>query len=76
MSSYTFNPPSTPTYGFFPTGITSPNAFSGFHQSPRDTHAMYAAAFNPSAGHPGYPTTSQSAGQPQQSKKFGSIGRK
>ncbi|KAF9469606.1 hypothetical protein BDZ94DRAFT_1242820 [Collybia nuda] len=43
MSSYSYTTPSSPTYGFFPTGATSPNAFASFHQSPRDTHAMYAA---------------------------------
>ncbi|KAF9270850.1 hypothetical protein L218DRAFT_821662, partial [Marasmius fiardii PR-910] len=56
MSSYTFNSPSTPTYGFFPAGITSPNAFTSFHQSPRDTHTMYAAAFNTSSSQSGYPS--------------------
>ncbi|KAF8978294.1 hypothetical protein BDQ17DRAFT_1440164 [Cyathus striatus] len=43
MSPYTYNPPSSPTFGFFPTGATSPNAFAPFHQSPRDKHAMYSA---------------------------------
>ena len=28
---------------FFPTGPASPHAFQSFHQSPQDTHAMYAA---------------------------------
>lgn len=42
MPSY-FATPSSPTFGFFPTGNTSPNAFSGFHQNPRETHNMYAA---------------------------------
>ncbi|KAJ3874849.1 hypothetical protein F5051DRAFT_297397, partial [Lentinula edodes] len=42
-------PPTSPTYGFFPSGVTSPNAFPTFHQSPRDSHAMYAAAFSPSS---------------------------
>ncbi|KAJ3869246.1 MAG: hypothetical protein NXY57DRAFT_963362 [Lentinula lateritia] len=41
MSSYTYTaPPTSPTYGFFPSGVTSPNAFPTFHQSPRDSHAM------------------------------------
>ncbi|RDB28436.1 hypothetical protein Hypma_016043 [Hypsizygus marmoreus] len=43
MSSYPYQTPPSPTYGFFPTGTTSPNAFASFHQSPRDSHAMYAA---------------------------------
>ena len=42
MPSY-FTVPSSPTFAFFPTGTTSPNAFGSFHQNPRDTHAMYAA---------------------------------
>ncbi|KAI5898931.1 uncharacterized protein SCHCODRAFT_02663757 [Schizophyllum commune H4-8] len=29
--------------GLFPSGPTSPNAFTLFHQSPRETHDMYAA---------------------------------
>jgi len=37
-----FSPPSSPTFGFFPTGATSPNAFVGFHQNPRDTYTMYS----------------------------------
>jgi hypothetical protein len=51
MSSYTYNTPSSPTFGFFPAGATSPNAFAGFHQSPRDQHAMYYAALSASAAH-------------------------
>lgn len=44
MSSYNYPAvPPSPTYGFFPTGATSPNAFASFHQSPRDQHAMYAS---------------------------------
>ncbi|KAF8079111.1 hypothetical protein FPV67DRAFT_1663764 [Lyophyllum atratum] len=43
MSSYPYTVPASPTYGFFPTGTTSPNAFASLHQSPRDSHAMYAA---------------------------------
>jgi len=41
-SNYT-SPPSSPVASFFPTGPASPHAFSSFHQSPRDGHAMYAA---------------------------------
>ncbi|THV06490.1 hypothetical protein K435DRAFT_848972 [Dendrothele bispora CBS 962.96] len=51
MSPYNYQPPSSPTYGFFPTGVTSPNAFASFHQCPRDTHAMYAAAFPSSSSY-------------------------
>lgn len=47
MSSYYSSPPSSPMSGFFPTGPSSPHAFSSFHQSPRDTHAMYAAFGSP-----------------------------
>ncbi|KAL6303996.1 hypothetical protein BKA93DRAFT_718686, partial [Sparassis latifolia] len=36
--------PSSPITGFFPVGPAAPNAFTSFHQSPRDTHAMYEAA--------------------------------
>ncbi|KAF8240790.1 hypothetical protein L208DRAFT_1383715 [Tricholoma matsutake] len=68
MSSYSYSTPSSPTYGFFPTGTTSPNAFVGFHQSPREQHAMYAALTG-SAGH-----SQQRKGQQTQShcglKKF------
>lgn len=60
MSSYTHTVPSSPTYGFFPSGATSPGAFNSFHQSPRDTHNMYAA-FSSS-------TTTQQHQAPQQSQ--------
>ncbi|KIM47702.1 hypothetical protein M413DRAFT_439372 [Hebeloma cylindrosporum] len=53
MPSSYFSPPSSPTFGFFPTGATSPNAFSGFHQNPRETYTMYSAFA---------PGTSQGAG--------------
>ncbi|TFK42040.1 hypothetical protein BDQ12DRAFT_576623, partial [Crucibulum laeve] len=43
MSTYSYNAPASPTFGFFPTGATSPNAFASFHQSPRDTHNMYSS---------------------------------
>lgn len=43
MSSYYSSSPASPVGGFFPTGPASPHAFAGFHQSPRDGHAMYAA---------------------------------
>ncbi|KAL1669507.1 hypothetical protein GGF50DRAFT_110216 [Schizophyllum commune] len=33
----------TPSSGLFPSGPTSPNAFTLFHQSPRETHEIYAA---------------------------------
>ncbi|KDR85520.1 hypothetical protein GALMADRAFT_132212 [Galerina marginata CBS 339.88] len=42
MPSY-FAAPSSPTFGLFPTGVTSPNAFSGFHQNPREAHNIVAA---------------------------------
>lgn len=43
-SNYSYSsPPSSPMASFFPTGPASPHAFAGFHQSPRDGHAMYAA---------------------------------
>ncbi|KIK70444.1 hypothetical protein GYMLUDRAFT_32460 [Collybiopsis luxurians FD-317 M1] len=68
MPSYTYTaPPTSPTYGFFPSGVTSPNAFPTFHQSPRDSHAMYAAAFSPSSSL--YPNqTNGQAGQSQGSQ--------
>ncbi|KAH0591266.1 hypothetical protein J132_10637 [Termitomyces sp. J132] len=50
MPSYPFTVPPSPSYGFFPSGTTSPNAFASFHQSPRDTHAMYAALASSSSG--------------------------
>ncbi|EGO31152.1 hypothetical protein SERLADRAFT_376867 [Serpula lacrymans var. lacrymans S7.9] len=46
MSSYNYaytSPPTSPTYGFFPSGPASPHAFSSFHQDPRQTHNMYAS---------------------------------
>ncbi|KAJ8515421.1 hypothetical protein ONZ45_g7149 [Pleurotus djamor] len=44
MSSYNYAAPTAaPAYGLFPAGQTSPNAFAGFHQSPRDMHNMYAS---------------------------------
>ncbi|KAK7464489.1 hypothetical protein VKT23_006659 [Stygiomarasmius scandens] len=61
MSPYTYQPPSSPTYGFFPTGVTSPNAFASFHQCPRDTHAMYAAAFPSSSS--SYPNSTNNGQQ-------------
>ncbi|KAI0936943.1 hypothetical protein AcW1_001051 [Taiwanofungus camphoratus] len=43
MSSYGYtSPPSSPVTSFFPIGPASPHAFSSFHTSPRDGHAMYA----------------------------------
>ncbi|KDQ63089.1 hypothetical protein JAAARDRAFT_366528 [Jaapia argillacea MUCL 33604] len=42
-SSYVPSSPSSPTFGFFPTGPSAPHAFSGFQQSPRDSHSMYAS---------------------------------
>lgn len=60
MSSYTYTAPPT-SRGFFPSGVTSPNAFPTFHQSPRDSHAMYASAFSPSSSYP-----NQTNGQPRQ----------
>ncbi|KAJ3717296.1 hypothetical protein DFJ43DRAFT_1159828 [Lentinula guzmanii] len=63
MSSYTYTaPPTSPTYGFFPSGVTSPNAFPTFHQSPRDSHAMYASAFSSS------PYPNQANGQSQRTQ--------
>jgi len=62
MSSYTYSaPPTSPTFGFFPSGVTSPNAFPTFHQSPRDSHSMFSAAFSPSTSYP-----NQTNGQSQQ----------
>ena len=44
MSSQSYpTSPSSPTFGFFPMGTTSPNAFPQFGYSPRDSHSMYAA---------------------------------
>ncbi|KAL1694919.1 hypothetical protein GGG16DRAFT_100262 [Schizophyllum commune] len=34
----------TPSSGLFPSGPTSPNAFTLFHQSPRETHEMFPYA--------------------------------
>ncbi|KAJ3571605.1 hypothetical protein NP233_g3650 [Leucocoprinus birnbaumii] len=53
--------PSSPTFGFFPNSPTSPNAFAGFGipQSPRDSHAMYAAFSASASGHP--PSAAQSS---------------
>ncbi|KAL1726689.1 hypothetical protein EV714DRAFT_218830, partial [Schizophyllum commune] len=39
--------PNLPSSGLFPSGPTSPNAFTFFHQSPRETHEMYAALSSP-----------------------------
>ncbi|KAF9072782.1 hypothetical protein BDP27DRAFT_1217014 [Rhodocollybia butyracea] len=63
MSSYTYTTPPT-AHGFFPSGVTSPNAFPTFHQSPRDSHAMYAAVFSsPSSTYP-----NRTNGQSQQTQ--------
>ncbi|KZT27669.1 hypothetical protein NEOLEDRAFT_1060229 [Neolentinus lepideus HHB14362 ss-1] len=44
MSSYSSSyPPSTPTFGIFPTSPSGPHAFASMQQSPRDSHSMYAA---------------------------------
>ncbi|OCH93007.1 hypothetical protein OBBRIDRAFT_700715, partial [Obba rivulosa] len=43
MPSYYVSPSSSPVASFFPTGPASPHAFSSFQQSPRDSHAMWAA---------------------------------
>ncbi|KAI4526972.1 hypothetical protein K525DRAFT_286408 [Schizophyllum commune Loenen D] len=32
-----------PSIGLFPSGTTSPHAFSPFHQPPREMYTMYAA---------------------------------
>ena len=50
MSSHSYPAPSSPTFGFFPTGTTSPHAFAQFGQSPRDSHSMYAAFVGASSG--------------------------
>ncbi|PFH48397.1 hypothetical protein AMATHDRAFT_65571 [Amanita thiersii Skay4041] len=63
-----FSGTSSPTSGFFPTGTTSPNAFMGFHQDPRDTHAMYAAF--------GSSMTMAQPGSGKQTHGQGSIKRK
>ncbi|KAF9486385.1 hypothetical protein BDN70DRAFT_889342 [Pholiota conissans] len=64
MPSY-FSAPSSPTFGFFPTGTTSPNTFAGFHQNPRDAHNMYAAF--------GASTRSTKGNQPAQGGKTLSV---
>ncbi|PSS36811.1 hypothetical protein PHLCEN_2v1355 [Hermanssonia centrifuga] len=46
MSTY-YSPPSSPVSSFFPNGPASPHAFSSFHHSPRDDHALYAALRSP-----------------------------
>lgn len=44
MSSYTYpTSRSTTVTSLFPTGPAAPNAFYGFHRSPRDNYEMYAA---------------------------------
>ncbi|PCH34251.1 hypothetical protein WOLCODRAFT_148314 [Wolfiporia cocos MD-104 SS10] len=62
MSSYNYaSTSSSPVSSFFPTGPASPHAFSSFHQSPRDTHAMFAA-FSSSGQHSGQRSGHSSAG--------------
>ncbi|KAL0951856.1 hypothetical protein HGRIS_008516 [Hohenbuehelia grisea] len=63
MSSYNYAaPPTAPSYSLFPTGQTSPNAFAPFHQSPRDTHAMYASFGVMPSNQPGSATQSNQSG--------------
>ncbi|KAJ6469563.1 hypothetical protein DFH06DRAFT_985533 [Mycena polygramma] len=63
MSSYTkyATAPAAASYGLFPAGATSPNAFSSLHQSPRDTHSMYAQ-FSTPASAPAQQTSSSGQG--------------
>ncbi|KAF8899267.1 hypothetical protein BD779DRAFT_1487841 [Infundibulicybe gibba] len=68
MSSYSYTVPASPTYGFFPTGATSPNAFASFQQSPRDSHAMYAS-FGASISGQQRQNSTQSSSQGQGSLK-------
>jgi len=46
MSPYNYEP-TTPKFGFFPTGPTSPNAFAGFHQSAIPISSMLGKVFMP-----------------------------
>lgn len=61
---------SAPSYGLFPVGATSPNAFSSLHQSPRDTHSMYAQFSTPATA--SAPSTQQQppSGQGSVSKRY------
>jgi hypothetical protein len=71
MSSYAAN--GNAMYGYMPATPTSPNAFMGFQQSPRDTHAMYASmgsAFASSGG--GQSSRSKGSSNGSVLKKFAS----
>ncbi|KAJ7922808.1 hypothetical protein B0H13DRAFT_1603233 [Mycena leptocephala] len=72
MSTYTKYGAATaaPAYGLFPAGATSPNAFPSLHQSPRDSHTLYAQFSAPSTT-AGAPFAQQpSSGQRSVSKRF------
>lgn len=43
LPAHTPDMSSSPISSFFPAAPASPHAFSGFHQSPRDGHDMYAS---------------------------------
>ncbi|KAJ6601439.1 hypothetical protein DFH09DRAFT_970128 [Mycena vulgaris] len=72
MSTYTKYGAATaaPAYGLFPTGATSPNAFSPLHQSPRDTHSMYAQFSTPATAAGAPNAQRSSSGQGSVSKRF------
>ena len=61
MSAQSYPTPTSPTFGFFPVGTTSPNAFSQFGYSPRDSHSMYATFVGTSSSNATLPQ--QRAGQ-------------
>lgn len=60
MSRYSYEP-SSPKYGFFPTGPTSPNAFAGFHQSANPLGSMLGKVLRPSSAQ-NIPNTSNMGG--------------
>lgn len=49
MSSYSYESPTSPKFGFFPTGPASPNAFAGFHSSSSPMCAALGKALMPSS---------------------------
>ncbi|EIN14372.1 hypothetical protein PUNSTDRAFT_49185 [Punctularia strigosozonata HHB-11173 SS5] len=62
MSNYTNG---GSVYAHMPASPTSPNAFAGFQQSPRDAHAMYTsmgAVFASSGGNQSSRSKNSSAG--------------
>jgi len=60
MSPYNYEPTS-PKFGFFPTGTTSPNAFAGFHQSAPPIGSMLGKVLMPSSAQ-NVPNTSNLGG--------------